>query len=102
MAGKAFKYTSSYDQIISSWFNSSNKSEGKVNLRYGENQSQNAFIINDKNKSIFNFQVSGKEIGFNNIIDVESGLQYLKEFSEPTCVIIKHNNPMCSGIIFEY
>ena len=93
MAGKAFKYTSSYDQIISGWFNSSNKSEGKVNLRYGENPNQNAFIINDQNKSIFNFQVSGKEIGFNNIIDVESGLQCLKEFSEPTCVIIKHNNP---------
>ena len=92
MAGKALNIPS-YDQIISSWFNSSNKLEGKVNLRYGENPNQNAFIINDKNKSIFNFQVSGKEIGFNNIIDVESGLQCLKEFSEPTCVIIKHNNP---------
>ena len=65
MAGKAFKYTSSYDQIISSWLNNSNKSKEKVNLRYGENPSQNAHITNDKNKSIFNFQISGKEIGFN-------------------------------------
>ncbi len=92
MAGKAFKYTSSYDHIISNWFNR-DQSKGKVNLRYGENPNQNAYIINDKGKSIFDFQINGKEISFNNIIDVESGLQCLNEFYEPTCVIIKHNNP---------
>ena len=93
MAGKAFKYTSKYDHIISTWFNNDNKLKRKFNLRYGENPNQNAYIINDKNKSIFNFQISGKKMGFNNIIDVESGLQCLKEFTEPSCVIIKHNNP---------
>ena len=56
---KAFKYTSSYDQII--LIGLMNKSKGKVNLRYGENPNQNAYIINDKGKSILEYQINGKK-----------------------------------------
>ena len=39
-----------------------------------------------------NFQLQGKKIGYNNILDIDSGLDFLSEFTEPTTVIIKHNN----------
>ena len=69
------------------------KINNKIKLRYGENPNQKAFLIKDKSTTIFNYQLSGKEIGYNNIIDVDSGLRCLGEFTEPTAVIIKHTNP---------
>ena len=39
------------------------------------------------------FKLSGKKISYNNIIDVDSGLRCLNEFSEPTSIIVKHTNP---------
>ncbi len=65
----------------------------KIKLRYGENPNQKAYLIKDNNKTIFDFQLSGKKISYNNIIDVDSGLKCLSEFSEPTSIIIKHTNP---------
>ncbi len=62
-------------------------------LRYGENPNQKAYIINNQKSSIFNFQLSGKIISYNNLIDLDSGLKCLAEFSEPTSIIIKHTNP---------
>ena len=62
-------------------------------LRYGENPNQNAYI-NEYNKlSIFDFQISGKKISYNNIIDLDSGLRCLSEFNDPTSIIMKHTNP---------
>ena len=69
-----------------------NKSK-KLNLRYGENPNQKAYLLNYNKKSIFDFQIGGKKISYNNIIDVDSGLKCLREFSEPTSIIIKHTNP---------
>ena len=65
----------------------------KIILRYGENPNQKAYIINNQKSSIFNFQISGKIISYNNLIDLDSGLKCLAEFSEPTSIIIKHTNP---------
>ena len=65
----------------------------KTILRYGENPNQKAFLINNQKNSIFNFQLSGKIISYNNLIDLDSGLKCLAEFSEPTSIIIKHTNP---------
>ena len=65
----------------------------KIILRYGENPNQKAYIINNQKSSIFNFQLSGKIISYNNLIDLDSGLKCLAEFSEPTSIIIKHTNP---------
>ena len=69
------------------------KNSKKINLRYGENPNQSAFLFSNNNKSIFHFQISGKKISYNNIIDVDSGLRCLNEFSEPTSIIVKHTNP---------
>ena len=65
----------------------------KIRLRYGENPNQNAYLVSNSNKSIFDLQISGKKISYNNIIDIDSGLKCLNEFSEPTSIIIKHTNP---------
>ena len=65
----------------------------KIKLRYGENPSQRGYLISDKKNSIFNYQISGKQISYNNLIDIDSGLKCLKEFLEPTSIILKHTNP---------
>ena len=65
----------------------------RIKLRYGENPNQKGFLINDKKNSILNYQINGKQISYNNLIDLDSGLKCLKEFLEPTSIIIKHTNP---------
>ena len=65
----------------------------KINLRYGENPNQKAYLISDRKNSIFSYQISGKQISYNNLIDLDSGLRCLKEFLEPTSIILKHTNP---------
>ena len=70
-----------------------NKKNNKIKLRYGENPNQNAYLINNSKKSVFDYQISGKKISYNNLIDIDSGLKCIKEFKEPTSIIIKHTNP---------
>ncbi len=65
----------------------------KKKLRYGENPNQKAYLTYNNKKSIFDYQISGKQISYNNIIDLDSGLRCLEEFSEPTSIIVKHTNP---------
>ena len=65
----------------------------KIELRYGENPNQLAYLVSNSKKSIFDYQISGKKISYNNIIDLDSGIRCLKEFKEPTSIIIKHTNP---------
>ncbi len=65
----------------------------KIKLRYGENPEQKAYLICSKNKTIFDYQINGKKISYNNIIDIDSGLKCINEFDEPTSVIVKHTNP---------
>ena len=65
----------------------------KINLRYGENPNQKAWIKKNSYKSVFDFQINGKKISYNNIIDLDSGVRCLREFNEPTSLIVKHTNP---------
>ena len=67
-----------------------NEKYNKIKLRYGENPKQKAHLISN-NKSIFIKLV--EKISYNNIIDIDSGLKCLSEFTEPTSVIVKHTNP---------
>ncbi len=96
MAKNNFKETSAYDRTIYRWFNKNSKKEktnNKIKIKYGENPNQKAFFISNSKQNIINSQISGKKIGYNNILDISDGLNCLKEFKDPTCVIIKHNNP---------
>ena len=61
-----------------------NKKNNKIKLRYGENPNQNAYLISNSKKSVFDYQISGKKISYNNLIDIDSGLKCLGEFKEPT------------------
>jgi len=66
-------------------------------LRYGENPHQNAAFYKDESidePSVSNaVQLQGKELSFNNIIDLNAALEIVKEFEEPAATIIKHTNP---------
>ncbi len=96
MAKNTFKYLSDYDKNIYQWFKKNNTKE-ITKLKYGENPGQESYITNKIGKKISDYQINGKEISYNNIIDIDSGLNCIKEFSEPTCVIIKHTNPCGVG-----
>jgi phosphoribosylaminoimidazolecarboxamide formyltransferase/IMP cyclohydrolase len=97
-AANAFQVTSHYDTAIFNYFNSgSNLPAFKVSydhghtLRYGENPHQKGFFFGHL-KDFLN-QLHGKELSYNNILDVDAAVNLLADFSEPTVAIIKHNNP---------
>ncbi|MEK7868445.1 MAG: bifunctional phosphoribosylaminoimidazolecarboxamide formyltransferase/IMP cyclohydrolase, partial [Candidatus Omnitrophota bacterium] len=73
------------------------KFEKAQGLRYGENPHQKASFYKDKNISAVGIsnakQLHGKELSFNNIIDLDAALEIVKEFKEPAASIIKHTNP---------
>jgi len=65
-------------------------------LRYGENPHQKAAFYREKAKTrgLINLkQLQGKELSFNNILDLNSAFELVKEFSNPAVAIVKHNNP---------
>ena len=101
MAAKTFETTSNYDSLIFKWMlNKENYSSKfiqyeKQALQYGENPHQKSFYYkNSKQKLLFdNIIPKGKELTYNNLLDVDSAYNCITEFSEPTCAIIKHNNP---------
>ena len=66
-------------------------------LRYGENPHQKAAFYKDKNINVVGIsnaiQLHGKELSFNNIIDLDAALEIVKEFNCPAASIIKHTNP---------
>ncbi|MBU1062146.1 MAG: bifunctional phosphoribosylaminoimidazolecarboxamide formyltransferase/IMP cyclohydrolase, partial [Candidatus Omnitrophica bacterium] len=66
-------------------------------LRYGENPHQKAAFYKDRNKSVVGIsnakQLHGKELSFNNIMDLDAALEIVKGFEEPAASVIKHTNP---------
>jgi phosphoribosylaminoimidazolecarboxamide formyltransferase/IMP cyclohydrolase len=111
LAGAAFARTASYDAAIAGYF--AKKLGGdtwparltltfqqKQKLRYGENPHQTAaFYIEPtvKHACVASAEVlHGKELSYNNILDLDSALNLVREFPDPAAVVIKHNNP-CGG-----
>jgi phosphoribosylaminoimidazolecarboxamide formyltransferase / IMP cyclohydrolase len=96
-AAKAFNTSSNYDTKIFSYFNeqeqiaSFKQSElsGKV-LRYGENPHQKATFFG-KLDELFDI-LNGKELSYNNLVDVDAAVNLVAEFNEPAFVVIKHTN----------
>lgn len=94
---EAFAMTSHYDSAIFNWFNRSgdimlfSKSITKSHtLRYGENPHQKGVFFGDPDSSFV--QYHGKEISYNNLLDIESAISLIDEFDGLSCAIIKHNN----------
>jgi phosphoribosylaminoimidazolecarboxamide formyltransferase/IMP cyclohydrolase len=93
-AAKAFEVVMNYDIAISNYFNADafNPYHEKKSLRYGENPHQHAFFYGDVNKTFT--QIHGKEISYNNLVDIDAAIQIINEFekSNTTFAIIKHTN----------
>ncbi len=101
LAAKAFAHTAQYDALIAQYLNPELYPEQltlaleKITpLRYGENPHQSACLYQFANSpSPLMQQHQGKELSYNNLMDADSAVACLHEFSEPTCVVVKHNNP---------
>jgi phosphoribosylaminoimidazolecarboxamide formyltransferase / IMP cyclohydrolase len=107
LARKAFATTAAYDSAISTTLQKSANGElpealhlnyrKLADLRYGENPHQKAAFY--RNPAVAGRglaaapQLQGKELSFNNLVDLEAAWRLVQEFEDPTTVIIKHTNP---------
>jgi len=109
LAAEAFTHTAEYDAYISTYLNRLVKEDESFpqaltmsfvkaqDCRYGENPHQKAAFYRTPGAGTPGvgtaLQLQGKELSFNNIMDSNAAFECVREFSEPTAVIIKHNNP---------
>lgn len=96
-AAKAFQTSSNYDTAIFRYFNKEaaipvfrESINTSYSLRYGENPHQKGVFYGDP-EQVFD-KLHGKELSYNNLLDLDAALNLIDEFSDPTFVIIKHNN----------
>jgi phosphoribosylaminoimidazolecarboxamide formyltransferase/IMP cyclohydrolase len=103
LAIKAFTRTAEYDRAIANFLNKAQRTEASfslslplaMRLRYGENPHQEAALYGDFDKYFEKLQ--GKELSFNNILDVSAATNLIAEFDAPTVAILKHTNPCGVG-----
>jgi phosphoribosylaminoimidazolecarboxamide formyltransferase / IMP cyclohydrolase len=110
LAAKAFAHVASYDSAVAYWLGWRSELDGALlpeelvlparkvrSLRYGENPHQRAAVYSvglpRKGTVGAAEQLQGKELSYNNLLDADTALECVKQFSEPTCVIVKHANP---------
>ena len=110
MAVRVFERTAYYDAVISSYLQTV-FADGlerfpstinfyfhkKQELRYGENPAQKACFYTDPDTKVVGVatakKLRGKELSFNNILDIETAFEIVMEFEEPACSVVKHTNP---------
>ncbi len=108
---KAFEHTAGYDGMIANHFGARNTQNvardfpntfnaqyiKKQEMRYGENPHQKAAFYVEEDPAGASIatatQLQGKELSYNNIADTDAALECVKQFDQPTCVIVKHANP---------
>ncbi|MFT6716227.1 MAG: phosphoribosylaminoimidazolecarboxamide formyltransferase/IMP cyclohydrolase [Saprospiraceae bacterium] len=96
LAKAAFNVSSHYDTAIFRYFDADEKTAFKESfevsqtLRYGENPHQKGAFFGDLS-SMFD-KLNGKELSYNNLLDVDAAVNLMAEFDETTFVILKHNN----------
>lgn len=108
LAGEAFSMTCMYDQAISDYFRRESgggdfpphvtvRLERVGQLRYGENPHQKAAVYRiprSESASIVTARhLHGKELSYNNLLDLDSALTIVRNFHQPAACVIKHNNP---------
>jgi phosphoribosylaminoimidazolecarboxamide formyltransferase / IMP cyclohydrolase len=106
LAMEAFAYTARYDASISRWFAEREEDfpaqytrsfEKVLDLPYGENPHQRAAYYAEAGARTHLMsmvsKLHGKELSFNNLLDLDSGRRLIEEFELPAVAIIKHNNP---------
>ncbi|MCE9524989.1 MAG: bifunctional phosphoribosylaminoimidazolecarboxamide formyltransferase/IMP cyclohydrolase [Planctomycetales bacterium] len=114
LAGAAYAHTAEYDTAIAGWF-AGREGEGSTDseklfppkidltlerqseLRYGENSHQQAAVyklVGTAGVSLVSAkQLNGKELSYNNLLDLDSALAIVRAFEQPAASVIKHNNP---------
>src|SRR6266403_1819536 len=103
LAIKAFIKTSAYDRAIGTFLNKEQTTDASfsltaplaMRLRYGENPHQTAALYGDFDKHFE--KLHGKELSFNNVLDISAATNLIAEFEEPTVAILKHTNPCGVG-----
>jgi len=106
LAKEVFRCTAHYDSVVSRYLDALSTQEKfpeflhislekSGTLRYGENPHQAAVLYGDFNS--FFKKLHGKELSFNNIVDINAAALIVAEFDEPTAAIIKHTNPCGVG-----
>src|SRR4051794_39489173 len=106
LAAEAFAYTARYDTAVARWFAEKSEDfpplhvrayEKVADLPYGENPHQRAAYYAQVGARMHVLsqiqQHHGKQLSFNNVLDLDAARSLVREFDEPACVIIKHNNP---------
>lgn len=105
LAAKAFRHTAYYDSLISGYMTAENfpyeftvPIKRIASLRYGENPHQKASVyrygLDTTGTGIVSAKIlQGKELSYNNYLDIDSAWKLVWEFEKPACAIIKHNNP---------
>lgn len=116
LAARALALTAAYDTQISAWFAgqqglASNETEAGVGpvaasplsvfvapkaLRYGENPHQTAQLYYESGCTsgvAYATQLAGKELSYNNYLDLDAAHRAVAELAQPACAIVKHNNP---------
>ncbi len=95
-ARQAFGVSSHYDSAIFGYFDRETGSglrataDGRMHLRYGENPHQQGAFYGDFDKMFT--QLHGKEISYNNLLDIDAAVGLINDFSDTTVAILKHNN----------
>jgi phosphoribosylaminoimidazolecarboxamide formyltransferase/IMP cyclohydrolase len=110
LAAEAFAHTASYEASIASWFGDRETFPPKLivamdrrrELPYGENPHQRAayYVEAGSRRDLLSrvAQLSGKDLSFNNLADLDAARAVLAEFELPTCVVVKHGNPCGVGV----
>ncbi len=96
LAAKAFETTAGYDRLIGHWTLTGGADlielpQGAgTSLRYGENPHQKGVFYGQLGE-VFE-QLSGKELSYNNLLDIDAAIALAGEFQEPMAAVVKHNN----------
>ena len=106
LAARTFQHCATYDATVAGWLAGAEPSlpaiwhplyERTAELRYGENPHQRAALYRETStaaESILAAEVlQGRQLSFNNYLDLDAAWALLAEFDEPAAVIVKHNNP---------
>ncbi|MEX1140297.1 MAG: bifunctional phosphoribosylaminoimidazolecarboxamide formyltransferase/IMP cyclohydrolase [Bacteroidota bacterium] len=107
LACEAFGHTAHYDAAIARYLGSQSGTDSipetltiveprAFSLRYGENPHQRGSFYGEPSLSFE--KLHGKDLSYNNILDLQSGVSLCEEFDEPAVVIVKHNNPCGAAI----
>ncbi len=121
LAGAAFELTARYDRTIADYFAGQKPSgdasdpqfpsslllrfERRAKLRYGENPHQRAALYVEAHPAAASLAAAeilhGKELSYNNLLDLDAAMQIVREYQQPAAVVIKHNNPCGCAIAMD-